>query len=431
MQDLKKMFPHIAGYQKIKEECAQIIDVLSRSEEYIKRGAHIPRNWFFYGRSGVGKTRIVKDISEYLGFPMIEVSDSDAISKNISIEQDIVSGFDKAIELGNCIIFIDELDKIAGYDRWEMAINDNIKTAKVVLHELDRIKDYEKIVVVATANNPRLIGEYILRSGRFDRQIKFPTPSAKDRKEIIEYFLNGFPLEEEVDLEYLVRLTSGCSCADIETMVNEAKISCISKERELILLQDFITCVNKVKFKDVEKEAPTDDNQSKLIAIHEGGHALLSYLEMPETVNSVSIIEQGQAVGNMQNLGDDEIVKDQETILKQIKISIAGMLAVKIVNKNMTSGNGSDIEKALTYAKYMLKNGFYGFDYIADNEEGFRGPETEQDGKIINKAIEIIKECEIDVTQKINANLDKLNNLVKELVKNKQLGRRDIIKILE
>ena len=112
-----EMFPNIAGYNKVREECAQIIDIIERKEEYLKVGARCPRGWFFYGEPGMGKTQIVKDIAAYVNYPIIEISSSDAIKREISIDEDIVNGFAEAKKLRNCIVFIDEMDKFAGYKK--------------------------------------------------------------------------------------------------------------------------------------------------------------------------------------------------------------------------------------------------------------------------------------------------------------------------
>ena len=277
MEDVNKMFPHIAGYEAIKEECAQAVDILNNTEEYTKKGAHVPRGWLFYGPSGVGKTRIIKDMADYLKIPVIEISISDAINNDITIDEDIVAGFKKAKEGGKCILFIDELDKIAGFDN-EYPAEENLKSQKVFLRELDKVKEYDGIAIFATANERDYLAASILRSGRFDRQVKFSLPGRNDRIKILSLFIGNAKISADISVPEMADRTANCSGADLETIINEAKISAIAQRSEYISLKDFESAYNRITSNDIPKKNEEENEKLKMLAYHEAGHALMSYL---------------------------------------------------------------------------------------------------------------------------------------------------------
>ncbi len=427
-----EMFPNIAGYDKIREECAQIIDIIQRKEEYIKVGARCPRGWLFYGDPGMGKTRIVKDIAHYVNYPIVEISSSDAIKRKMTIDEDIVNGFAEAIEKGKSIIFIDEMDKFAGYRKYLYEVPDNLKTQKILLHELDQIKDLDDIIVIATANERSFLGEAILRSGRFDRQVLFDYPNAEDRSEIIKHFLKNAKLAKEVLIHELVKMTAGCSCAEIECMVNEAKISAVSKQNSEIVLPDFTAALNRIIFNDIPKDDSKSNEQQKLVAYHEVGHAYMGYLLQPKNLHQASIIPQGKAVGKVKMNGDDDFVKDKQYYEELVKIALAGMLSVKVMTGIMTSGNQSDIQNAFEIALKMVNEGFYGFEYVSItiNKSSYDYSRLLADSKA-QKLIEIVKNASDEVEKILMDNKDVLEKLAVTLVDKKELSNSEIVSIIE
>lgn len=147
---------------------------------YKEKGAHSPHGWIFYGKTGLGKTRVALDIAAYLKLPLVEVSVSNAIENKITLEEDIYQRFQDAKNLKKCILLIDELDKIAGYNKYHFDVVENLNHRKILLHELDKIKPFEDVVVIATCNEMKFLGDALSRSGRFDKQICFNLPNAED-----------------------------------------------------------------------------------------------------------------------------------------------------------------------------------------------------------------------------------------------------------
>ena len=430
----KEMVPNIAGYDKVREEGAQIIDIIQRKEEYKKVGARWPRGWFFYGDPGMGKTRIVKDIAQYVQYPIVEISTSDAINRKLTIEEDIVNGFAEATKKGKSIIFIDEMDKFAGYKKYAYEMPENLKVQKILLHELDKIKDLEDVIVIATANKREYLDDAILRSGRFDRQVLFSRPNAEDRSEIIKHFLKNSTLAKEVLIPELVKMTAGRSCADIECMVNEAKISAVSKQNDEIVLSDFTAALNRIIFNDIPKDDANSREQQKLVAYHEVGHAYMGYLLQPQNLHYASIIPQGEAAGKVKMNGDDDFVKDKKYCEEVIKIALAGMLSVKVMTGTMTSGNKSDIDKAYAMAADMLNDGFYGLEYVSvvvnkeTYESKYSNSLTDFRGK---KMLEIVTNASKEVERILRENKAVLEKLACALVEKKELSNGEIVSIIE
>ena len=289
MAEIKEMFPHIAGYNNIKKEGKQIIDILSNPQNFISKGSYIPRGWFLYGDPGMGKTRFVKDIAEYLDYNIIEISSSEAIRRNLSTNEMLVTGFDEAIEQKRCIIFLDELDRLCGYDRFDYAVSDNLENQKILLHKLDEIKNMNGIVVFATANHEEYLDESVLRSGRFDRHIHFPAPTASDREELVNYFLGGVPVADDISLNDIVKTTCGSSCAEIESIINESKILMISNHLDSIDYESFNLAYNRITREDIAEENPETGDKLKYVAYHEAGHCVTAYLLKPDAIREVTL----------------------------------------------------------------------------------------------------------------------------------------------
>ena len=363
MEDVNKMFPHIAGYEAIKEECAQAVDILNNTEEYTKNGAHVPRGWLFYGPSGVGKTRIIKDMADYLKIPVIEISISDAINNDITIDEDIVAGFKKAKEAGKCILFIDELDKIAGFDN-EYPAEENLKSQKVFLRELDKVKEYDGIAIFATANERDYLAASILRSGRFDRQVKFALPGRNDRIKILSLFIGNAKLSADISVPEMADRTANSSGADLETIINEAKISAIAQRSKYISLKDFESAYNRITSNDIPKKNEEENEKLKMLAYHEAGHAFMSYLCSANKLTSITLLKQGDARASINRILSDSSVHTKSDYIREIMVTFAGMIGTYVMTGDYTDGNCSDLEHIKELASAMADENFLGINNI-------------------------------------------------------------------
>lgn len=433
MKEINDMFPNIAGYDKIKAEAAQLVDVLLNTEKYTERGAHCPRGWLFYGEPGMGKTQIVKDIGAYLDCPVIEISSSDAINRNYSMQEDILNGFAYAKKQSKAILFLDEIDKFAGYDRFEYNLTENINNSTMLLHELDGVKDIDGIFVIATANDLYLLSDSLLRSGRFDRKIKFCRPDSNDREEIIKLFMKNAVLGNDVSIRELVRMTYGKSCAEIECLVNEAIISAVASRSDTVNLQDFNRALNRIVFKDIPRDSDTkSQRQIKEVAYHEAGHALLGCLICPDRVQMVSILHRGSSAGSVRILGDEQMVLSHSQYLDSIKIGLAGMYSVYVMTGEMTAGNQSDIQSCVETARLMLDEGFYGVEYVTLlPPRGIEARSTEKYTDLrADKIAEILAEIRGEVENILRQNKHVIEAIANRLVEEKELSNKEVQSII-
>ena len=431
MEDVNKMFPHIAGYEAIKEECAQAVDILNNTEEYTKKGAHVPRGWLFYGPSGVGKTRMIEDIAEYLKIPVIEISISDAINNDITIDEDIVAGFKKAKEAGRCILFIDELDKIAGYLGGEYPDEANLKSEKVLLRELDRIKEYNGIAIFATANRRDYLEGPILRSGRFDRQVKFPLPGRNDRIKILSLFVGNAKLFADISVLEMADRTANCSGADLEAIINETKISAIAQRAEYISLKDFENAYNRITSNDIPKKNEEEGGKLKMLAYHEASHALMNYLFKANRFASVTLLKQGNTVASVNKILSDSSVHTRNDYAREIMASFAGMIGVYLMTGDYTDNNCSDLNCVKDLVAKMSDQGFLGINSIIFNPKNSLRSSSKNDDRRYSKIMKILKKLYRKTERILSKHKTIIENIAIALLDNTTLSENEVIKIIE
>lgn len=430
--ELRKMFPHIVGYTEIRQEAAQIVDLFQNEKLYHDRGAHYPRGWIFYGKPGTGKSRLVLDIATYLSIPLIEISASDAIERKITVEQDIYFGFKKASESEHAILFIDEIEKIAGYRKFSYEIPENLKYQKILLHELDKISSKQGVIVIATCNDNSYLGDALKRSGRFDRKIFFPIPNSFERKAIIEHFLEATDLPINVSIDEIVKMTGGFSGADIECLVNETIIKAVSKRKKSLGIDDFTYAIRRVSFEDLPKESASPTKSKKATAYHEAGHAYMIYRLTPENLGSVSILCQGGSQGSAESNAMDVETLTLKTGENLCMIGLGGMFSAKMMTGDFVGGNVSDLKRIKGILNNMLDEGFYGLSYLNFGEREYSGGAFSMNvmnlrqakmGEIINiladRAMEMLKEGKNDIEK-----------LATELVEKNSLSSKEVLNIL-
>ncbi len=430
MEDVNKMFPHIAGYEAIKEECAQAVDILNNTEEYTKNGAHVPRGWLFYGPSGVGKTRIIKDMADYLKIPVIEISISDAINNDITIDEDIVAGFKKTTEAGKCILFIDELDKIAGFDN-EYPAEENLKSQKVFLRELDKVKEYDGIAIFATANERDYLAASILRSGRFDRQVKFSLPGRNDRIKILSLFIGNAKLSADISVPEMADRTANCSGADLETIINEAKISSIAQRSEYISLKDFESAYNRITSNDIPKKNEEENEKLKMLAYHEAGHALMSYLCSANKLASITLLKQGDARASVNRILSDSSVYTKSDYIREIMVTFAGMIGTYVMTGDYTDGNCFDLEHIKELASAMADENFLGINNIILHPKLTARVSPKNYDCWHSKIMKLLNGLYRKTKKVLSKNKTTLENIAVSLLNNMTLSGNEVMEIIE
>lgn len=356
---IKVTFADVAGIEEVKEEVKEIVDFLTNPQKYIKLGAKIPKGILLVGSPGTGKTLLAKAIAGEAGVPFFSISGSDFVEMFVGVGASRVRDlFDQAKKNSPCIVFIDEIDAVGrqrgaglggGHDEREQTLNQ-------LLVEMDGFESNEGIIVLAATNRPDVLDPALLRPGRFDRQIVVPLPDVKGRLEILKVHTKKIPLASDVDLEKVARGTPGFSGADLANLVNEAALISARKNREAVSMNDFESAKDKVLMGVERKSMVLSEEERKITAYHEAGHALVAKLT-PQTdpIHKVSIIPRGRALGVTQQLPlDDRYTYSRDYLYGTLKVLLGGRVAEEIALGTMTTGAGNDLDRATELARKMV-----------------------------------------------------------------------------
>ncbi len=358
-KSIKVTFADVAGIEEVKEEVKEVVDFLTNPQKYTKIGAKIPKGILLVGSPGTGKTLLAKAIAGEAGVPFFSISGSDFVEMFVGVGASRVRDlFDQAKKNSPCIIFIDEIDAVGrqrgaglggGHDEREQTLNQ-------LLVEMDGFESNEGIIVLAATNRPDVLDPALLRPGRFDRQIVVPLPDVKGRLEILKVHTKKVPLSEDVDLEKIARGTPGFSGADLANLVNEAALIAARRNSEKVHMNDIESAKDKVLMGIERKSMVLSEEERKITAYHEAGHALVAKLT-PSTdpIHKVSIIPRGRALGVTQQLPlDDRYTYSRDYLYGTLKVLLGGRVAEEISLQTMTTGAGNDLERATELARKMV-----------------------------------------------------------------------------
>ncbi|GAB6182746.1 ATP-dependent zinc metalloprotease FtsH [Thermodesulfovibrio hydrogeniphilus] len=356
---IKVTFSDVAGIDEVKEEVKEVVDFLTNPQKYIKLGAKIPKGILLVGPPGTGKTLLAKAIAGEAGVPFFSISGSDFVEMFVGVGASRVRDlFDQAKKNAPCIVFIDEIDAVGrqrgaglggGHDEREQTLNQ-------LLVEMDGFESNEGIIVLAATNRPDVLDPALLRPGRFDRQIVVPLPDVKGRLEILKVHTKKIPLSPDVDLEKIARGTPGFSGADLANLVNESALIAARQNKEFVSMSDFEAAKDKVLMGIERKSMVLSEEERRITAYHEAGHALVAKLT-PHTdpIHKVSIIPRGRALGVTQQLPlDDRYTYSKEYLYGTIKVLLGGRAAEEIALGTMTTGAGNDLERATELSRKMV-----------------------------------------------------------------------------
>lgn len=448
-QNVKTTFADVAGIDEAKEELAEIIDFLKDPKKFTRLGGRIPKGVLLMGAPGTGKTLLAKAIAGEAGVPFFSISGSDFVEMFVGVGASRVRDlFVQGKKNAPCIIFIDEIDAVGrhrgaglggGHDEREQTLNQ-------LLVEMDGFESNEGVIIVAATNRPDVLDPALLRPGRFDRQIVVPTPDVRGREGILRVHSRNMPLDSNVDLSVLARGTPGFTGADLENMVNEAALLAARKNREKLQMSDFEEAKDKVMMGTERRSMIITEEEKRITAYHEAGHALVAKL-LPgaDPIHKVTIIPRGRALGLTQQLPIDERhTYQKDYLINNLVILQGGRAAEELVLKQFTTGAGNDIERATELARKMVCN--WGMSeemgplsFGKKEEHIFLGKEIAQhkdyseatavriDGEIRRLVMESYQRAK-DI---IHENIQSLHKLAGSLLERESLDAGDIDKILE
>jgi len=359
MQQKKVTFKDVAGVDEAKEELREIIEFLREAQKFQKLGGRIPKGVLLVGPPGTGKTLLARAVAGEANVPFFSISGSDFVEMFVGVGASRVRDlFEQGKKNAPCIIFIDEIDAVGrhrgaglggGHDEREQTLNQ-------LLVEMDGFESNEGVILVAATNRPDVLDPALLRPGRFDRRVVVSRPDVRGREEILRVHTRKIPLSDNVELNILARGTPGFSGADIANMVNEAALLAARNNRKTVTMYDFELAKDKVMMGAERKSLLLTEDEKKVTAYHEGGHALVaSKLPHADPLHKVTIIPRGMALGvTMQLPETDKHNYTKEYLDTMIAIMMGGRLAEEIFLKQMSTGASNDIERATEMARKMV-----------------------------------------------------------------------------
>jgi cell division protease FtsH len=355
----KVTFRDVAGVDEAKEELQEIIDFLKEPQKFQKLGGRIPKGVLLMGPPGTGKTLLARAVAGEANVPFFSISGSDFVEMFVGVGASRVRDlFEQGKKNAPCIIFIDEIDAVGrhrgaglggGHDEREQTLNQ-------LLVEMDGFESNEGVILMAATNRPDVLDPALLRPGRFDRRVIVNRPDVKGREGILSVHTRKIPLADDVDVRVLARGTAGFSGADLANLVNEAALNAARYNQKVVRMSDFEYAKDKVLMGVERKSMIVTEEEKRVTAIHEAGHALLAVL-LPhaDPIHKVTIIPRGMALGLTQQLPVDEKHNYSRHYLNDtIAILLGGRIAEELTTGNITTGAGNDLERATDLARRMV-----------------------------------------------------------------------------
>ncbi|MCR5203549.1 MAG: ATP-dependent zinc metalloprotease FtsH [Lachnospiraceae bacterium] len=449
-RDNKVTFKDVAGLKEEKEDLEEIVDFLKRPAKYTAVGARIPKGILLEGSPGTGKTLLAKAVAGEAGVPFFSISGSDFVEMFVGVGASRVRGlFADAKRNAPCIIFIDEIDAVArrrgtgmggGHDEREQTLNQ-------MLVEMDGFGVNEGIIVLAATNRVDILDPAIMRPGRFDRKIVVGRPDIKGREDILKVHSRNKPLSDEVNISDVARTTAGFTGADLENLMNEAAIAAAKANRKFINEEDIKKSFIKVGIGTERKSRVVSEEEKKITAYHESGHAILFHL-LPDVgpVYTVSIIPTGLgAAGYTMPLPEkDEMFYTRGHMIQDIMVDLGGRIAEEIIFDDITTGASQDIKTATNIARKMVTK--YGFsesvgmvNYENEDDEVFIGRDLAHTrsysesiaNKIDEEVHNIIEMCYNDAKEIINQHIDVLHKCAELLIEKERITREEFEALFE
>ncbi len=447
----KVTFDDVAGVDEAKDELAEIVEFLKDPQKFQRLGGKIPKGALMVGPPGTGKTLLGRAVAGEAGVPFFYISGSDFVEMFVGVGASRVRDmFEQAKKNSPCIIFIDEIDAVGrhrgaglggGNDEREQTLNQ-------LLVEMDGFDPSEAIIVIASTNRPDVLDPALLRPGRFDRQVVVGNPDVGGRERILRVHMKNVPLAADVDVKTIARGTPGFSGADLANLVNEAALLAARKNRRMVLHRDFEEAKDKVMMGAERRSMVMSDEEKRLTAYHEGGHALVAIsVPVADPVHKATIVPRGRALGMVMQLPEgDRYSMDYTQMTSRLAIMMAGRVAEEVIfgKEKITSGASSDIQAATGLARNMVTRWGYSDElgtvaYGDNQEEVFLGHSvartqnvSEATAQKIDSEVRRLVQGGLDDARKIIVErLDDLHALAKGLLEFETLSGDEIINVIK
>src|SRR5450432_2289194 len=445
MQQKKITFKDVAGVDEAKEELKEIIEFLREAQKFQKLGGRIPKGVLLVGHPGTGKTLLARAVAGEANVPFFSISGSDFVEMFVGVGASRVRDlFEQGKKNAPCIIFIDEIDAVGrhrgaglggGHDEREQTLNQ-------LLVEMDGFESNDGVILVAATNRPDVLDPALLRPGRFDRRIVVPRPDVKGRTGILNVHTKKTPLGQGVNLDVIARGTPGFSGADLENLVNEAALLAARADKSQLDMGDFEMAKDKVLMGPERRSMVISDNDKRITAYHEAGHALVGkMMKVSDPIHKVTIIPRGRALGLTQMLpAEDRLSLSKDQANDQIAVAMGGRVAEELIFHQLTTGASNDIQTATDLARKMvcdwgMSDKLGPLHFGKREAEVFLGRDFGDAGKEYSEqtAVEIDSEVRTIVTgnydrarKAVMDNLDKLKLLAEALLEFETVDNADI-----
>ncbi len=429
----KVTFEDVAGIDEAKEELGEIIEFLKEPKKFTRLGGRIPKGVLLMGSPGTGKTLLARAIAGEADVPFFNISGSDFVEMFVGVGASRVRDlFVQGKKNAPCIIFIDEIDAVGrhrgaglggGHDEREQTLNQ-------LLVEMDGFESNEGVILISATNRPDVLDPALLRPGRFDRQVVVPLPDILGREKILKVHIKKTPTAPDVNLVVLAKGTPGFSGADLENLVNEAALLGAKRDKEKIDMSDLEDAKDKVYMGLERKSKVVREEDRKITAYHEGGHALVArFLPDTDAVNKITIIPRGRAAGITWFLPEERDFKFKDQLENELSVAFGGRVAEEIIFNRISTGAANDIKQATDLAQKMVRNWGMSEDlgplsFAKGDEHIFLGREiaqhrdySEETARKIDQEINnLIKKAHNRAKKTLSENLDILHALADRLL---------------